>query len=301
VLRKLLLLVNPMAGQRRAGRSIADIVRVFSDYGWETVVYITKARGDATDYVREHAGEFEMIVLSGGDGTLNEVFSGMLQANVRRPIGYIPAGTTNDYASTLGLSHNPVRAARDVMTGSVRTLDLGMFNGRCFAYTASFGMFTKASYATPQQVKNALGTVAYFLEGIKDIAQIHPIHVRLETEDRVEEGEFLFGSVSNSTSVAGILKLDKNVVNLSDGRFEVLLVRSFNTPAMLSRAFVGLGRQDFTSEPFVFFSAEKVKITVSGDVDWTLDGEYAHGSDEIDIENRHLAIDIIVPEPEAQA
>ena len=293
--RKLALVVNPCAGQRKATKNLAEIIRMFSDYGWETTVYITGGKDDALEWVSERAEDFERIVCAGGDGTLNEVFSGMLMSGCSRPIGYLSAGTTNDYAGTLGLSHDTVTAAHDVMVGVERAMDVGCLNGKYFAYTASFGAFTRTAYSTPQTVKNTLGHMAYVLEGIRDIPQIRSIHMRVETEDREIEDDFLFGAVNNSTSVGGILRLNADMVGMDDGYFEVLLVKYPQSLEQLSRIVLAVGRSDFNSDMFYFFKASKLHITSPEEVSWTRDGEYAPATADVRIEILHRAVRFIAP------
>jgi len=223
------------------------------------------------------------------------VFSGMMLSGCRVPIGYLPAGTTNDYANTLGLSGDPMTAARDVMTGVERGVDIGCMNGKYFAYTASFGAFTRTAYSTPQSVKNALGHLAYILEGIRDIPQIHPIHMRVDAGDRRIEDDFLFGAVNNSTSVGGILRLDSNLVGMDDGYFEVLLVKNPLSLDQLSRIVIAAGKSDFHCDMFYFFKASKLRITCNEDVNWTRDGEYEPARAETDIEILRQAVRFIVP------
>ncbi|MDD6883694.1 MAG: YegS/Rv2252/BmrU family lipid kinase [Eubacteriales bacterium] len=292
---KLLLVVNPCAGQRRATKCLAELVRMFSDFDWETTVYVTDGKNDAQEYVTKRAGDFERIVCAGGDGTLNEVFSGVLLSGTKRPIGYLPAGTTNDYAETLGLSRDMVTAGHDVMTGVEREMDVGKINGRYFAYTASFGAFTRTAYSTPQAAKNALGHLAYLLEGIKDIPQIRPIHMKIDADGREYEDDFIFGAVNNSTSVGGILRLDAGVVGMDDGRFEVILVKNPQNANQLSRTVLALTKNDFLCDMLYFFPATKLRISCPADVCWTRDGEYESGSEQIEIENLHRAVRFIVP------
>lgn len=299
--RRLLLVLNPCAGQRRANRLMPEILRIFWDQGYRCEAYVTAGSGDATRYVAAHAAEFERVVCIGGDGTLNETIAGLLQAQVNIPIGYIPAGTTNDYASSLGLSSDVLQAARDAASGEPRELDVGCFNGRYFTYTASCGAFTRASYSTPQSLKNSLGHLAYLLEGIKDLPSLRPYHLRVETDSSVVEDDFLFCAVTNSTSVGGILKLDARMVALNDGLFEVMLVRSPTTPMQLSSILHGITTLELPNEMVHFFSAKDIHVVSSNPLEWTLDGERADGGTEVAMHNLHSAVRIVVPageEPE---
>lgn len=293
--KKLLLVLNPCAGQRRANRFVPEIVRIFLDAGYRCETYITAANGDATRFVAAHGAEFDRIVCVGGDGTLNETVAGLLQSGEDLPVGYIPAGTTNDYASSIGLSGDVLEAARDAVNGEIHRLDVGSFNGRYFSYTASCGAFTKASYSTPQTLKNSLGHLAYILEGIKDLPSLRPYRLRVETDERIIEDDFLFCAVTNSTSVGGILKLDAQMVALNDGRFEVMLVRNPVTAVQLSTILHALTTLDIPNEMVHFFSAQDIRVISEQPLDWTLDGERADGCIEAEMHNLHSAMQIVVP------
>ena len=293
--KQLLLILNPCAGQRRANRMLPEIIRTFWDFGYRCVTYVTAQSGDPTCYLAEHAGEFERVVCIGGDGTLNETIAGVLQSGVDLPIGYIPAGTTNDYANSIGLSSDVLRAARDAAGGEIQRLDVGSFNGRYFSYTASCGAFTRTSYSTPQSLKNTLGHLAYILEGIKDLPSIRPYHLRVETESSVLEDDFIFCAITNSTSVGGILKLDKELVSLNDGLFEVMLIRSPEVAIQLTSIIHGITAMDLPNEMVHFFEAGQIRVTSDEDIEWTLDVERAEGGSVAEMRNLHSAIQIVLP------
>jgi len=299
-MKKILMVLNPCAGQRKANKLLPEIVRIFLDAGYRCETFVTAAGGDATRYVAAHAAEFDRVVCAGGDGTLNETIAGLLQAGVDLPIGYIPAGTTNDYASSLSLSGDVLQAARDAVEGEIHSLDVGTFNGRYFTYTASCGAFTRASYSTPQSLKNSLGHLAYVLEGIKDLPSLKPFHLRVETDECVLEDDFLFCSITNSMSVGGILKLDSQMVALNDGRFEVMLVRNPVTPIQLSTILHGLTMLDLPNEMIHFFSARSICVSCNTPMEWTLDGERAEGAPRIEMQNLHSAVRIVLPAGEAE-
>lgn len=294
-MKNLLLVINPCAGQRRANKVLPEIIRIFLDADYRCETFVTAAGGDATKYVAERAAAFDRVVCVGGDGTLNETIAGLLQAGVDLPIGYIPAGTTNDYANSLSLSGDVLQAAQDAVEGDVYPLDVGTFNGRYFTYTASCGAFTRASYATPQSWKNSLGHLAYVLEGIKDLPSLKPFHMRVETDTSILEDDFLFCSITNSTSVGGILKLDSQMVALNDGRFEVMLVRNPATPMQLSTILHGLTTLDLPNEMVHFFSAKRICVDCDSPMEWTLDGERAQGAPRVEMQNLHSAVRIVIP------
>ena len=294
-MKNLLLVLNPCAGQRKANRVLPEIIRIFLDADYRCETFVTAASGDATRYVAENAERFQRVVCIGGDGTLNETIAGLKQAGMDLPIGYIPAGTTNDYANSLGLSSDVMQAARDAVEGTVCRLDVGRFNGRYFTYTASCGAFTRASYSTPQSMKNSLGHLAYVLEGVKELASLRPFHLRVETNESVLEDDFLFCSITNSTSVGGILKLDAEMVALNDGRFEVMLVRNPTTPMQLSTILHALTALDLPNEMVHFFSADRICVECAEPIEWTLDGEREEGALHVEMENLHSAVQIVVP------
>ena len=294
-MKKLLLILNPCSGKKKASHALADVVNVFNRGGYDVTVYITAARGDATKVVGQRAPEFDLVVCAGGDGTFNETISGLLAGGHDTPIGYLPAGSTNDFASSLHLSKNLVEAARDIVEGTPRRLDVGRFNDRYFSYVASFGAFTRASYATSQNVKNALGHLAYILSGIKELAYIRSRRLRFTLDDgRVLEDEYIFGAISNSTSVAGILTLSEDLVDMNDGVFELLLVRKPENLLELNDCVLALTTQDYHTPMLTFTSARSVEIEAPEDMDWTLDGEQAKGQAHCVAENLHNAVKVIV-------
>lgn len=295
-MKRVLIILNPCAGTKQANKYFVDIIDIFCRAGYETVAATTEKRGDGTAFARSRAKDFDLIVCIGGDGTFNEVIAGVIESGVDVPIGYIPAGSTNDFANSLSLSKNVVQAARDIVGGVPRSLDIGCFNGRYFSYVASFGAFTRASYEAPQSIKNALGHLAYILEGIKDIPSIRPEKIRLKMEQGVYGGDYLFGAVSNSTSVGGILTLSDELVDMNDGMFEVLLIKSPSNILELNQILLALTKQNYQSPMISFFNSSEVEITADPSMPWTLDGEYQEGSEAITIKNLHGAIKLMVPE-----
>ncbi|HHX92273.1 MAG TPA: diacylglycerol kinase family lipid kinase [Clostridiales bacterium] len=286
-MKTVMLIINPVAGKRIAQTELFDMVNVFSRSGYLVTTAITQHRGHAVELAASAEGlGFQLVVCCGGDGTLHEVINGLLRSGSTLPIGYIPAGSANDFARTLDLPTSPVHAAFAIVRGKAYTIDVGRFNDdQYFSYIASFGAFTQASYRVPQDTKNNLGQFAYVLEGVRDIALIKPHPVKLKTENRSYRGNFVFCSVTNSTSVAGIVKLDPDIVDLRDGLFEVILVRMPRTPADLNRIVRGIASSNFNNRMFEFFKANDLEFQMEGDVDWTLDGERAEGTERVHIHN----------------
>ena len=292
-MKKMLFIVNPMAGTRRVNRYMVEILDIFNRAGYEVATHITCGQGDCTQIARERATQMDLVVCAGGDGTFNEMIAGVLGSGAQVPVGYIPCGSTNDFASSLHLPTNVVKAAKVIVEGAPQPLDVGRFGDRYFSYVASFGAFTRASYATPQNIKNALGHMAYLLEGIQELSQIRKEHVRIELEDRVVEGDYLFGAVSNSTSVGGILTLDPKQVDMSDGMFELLLVRMPKDLTELGECIVALQKQQYNCGVITFLTTSKLKITADSQMVWTLDGEREDGHEQVAVENLHHAIHLM--------
>ncbi len=292
-MQKMLFIMNPCAGLRKANKYLPQMISIFNQGGYEVTTYMTAGPGDGTQVVKRRLEDFDLVVCAGGDGTLNETISGVLQTGIDRPIGYIPCGSTNDFATSLKLSGNILQAAQDIVDGTPVAYDVGQFNHRYFSYVASFGAFTRASYSTPQSVKNALGHLAYILEGIQELPQIRTTHMRLELEDEVIEGDFIFGAVSNSTSVGGILTLSPEQVDMCDGKFEILLVRVPKDPLELHECIVALRNQKYNCNMITFRSAPSLTIFPEPDMPWTLDGEKADGQSVIQIKNLRQAVRLI--------
>ena len=289
-MQRLLLIINPCAGTKRIVRYLPEIIDLFRRHGFENTVYLTVAQADATEIVRERGADFDRIVCCGGDGTFNEVLTGMLSAGLHIPIGYIPCGSTNDFANSLHLPRSITKAARCTVEGEQIALDVGQFGDRYFSYVASFGAFARTSYSTPQNVKNALGHLAYILQGISDLPSIRPIHMKVEAEDHVFEDDYIFGAVSNTTSVGGVLTLDANRVDLNDGLFELILIKSPKDIFELSECIRALSAQDYNSRMITFISSNEVRVSSAEPLDWTLDGECAPGVTEAVIRNLHSAV-----------
>lgn len=294
--KKLLLIVNPCSGRAKMRGELLRVTEILSLGGYDVTVYPTKAKGDATKRVEAVKDkEYEKIVVCGGDGTLNEVITGMMSASIDCTLGYIPAGTLNEWSTGLQISKNIPTAAKDVINGRPIKLDIGKFGYKNFSYTASFGAFTEASYSAPQDVKNVLGQAAYFFEGIKSLANIKPIPLKFAFDGKEIEGDFLFGAVSNSMSVGGIVKFKDAMVKLNDGLFEVLLIRNPANISEFQSIVDGIVRQDLSRKGIEFFHTSSITVTGGKNVSWTLDGEYSEGDSEIEIKNIKQAIKFIVP------
>ena len=287
-MKRLLLIVNPQAGQRKVVKHLADIIDIFNRADYEVITHITASAGDCENMVMHYAPQLDLVVCCGGDGTFNETIAGVLRSEAEVPVGYIPAGSTNDFANSLKLPTDVLKAAREIVRGESERLDVGSFAGRYFSYVASFGAFTRASYATPQSLKNALGHLAYVLGGIQELSQIKTHHLRFDLPDgTVIEDDFIFGAVSNSTSVGGILTLAPERVDMADGLLEMLLVRAPKDLIELADCMVALQKQTYNCGMITFRSTPSAEVTAPADMDWTLDGELQKGLEHIEIQCLH--------------
>ena len=293
-MKKMLFIMNPYAGKRRANKYLTDILEMFNRADYLVTVHMTAGPGDATGVVQALAPGMDIVVCCGGDGTFNETVAGLLKANVDIPVGYIPAGSTNDFAASLHLPTEPLEAAQEIVEGVPVSYDAGSFCGRFFSYVASFGAFTRTSYTPPQSINNALGHTAYVLSGISELSQIRPEHIRMEINGEVVEDDFLFGAICNSTSVGGILTLDPKQVDMADGKLEVLLVRSPQSLLELTECIAAVQSQQYNNcEMITFRSGSKIEITADPEMPWTLDGEREDGHEHITVVNKHLAYRLV--------
>ena len=292
-MKKMLFIMNPCSGQKRANRFLPEILSTFNEAGYDVLVHMTAGPGDGDKTVRRLGAGMDAVVCCGGDGTFNDVVSGLLHSGLDVPVGYIPAGTTNDFANSLKLPTDVMEATRAIVDGTPVAYDAGKFGNRYFSYVASFGAFTRASYATPQNIKNALGHTAYVLEGIQELSQLRKEHVRMDIGGRIVEDDFLVGAISNSTSVGGILTLDPSQVDMRDGLLEVLLVRAPRNLGELTECIQALKSQKYNCEMITFCSAPRVTVYSDPDMPWTLDGEREEGHGEVVVENQHLAVKLL--------
>ncbi len=294
MMKRALFIVNPCSGKKKLLKSIGEIDALLYDGGYSADIYFTKCRKDATSKVISDGAGYDIIICGGGDGTYNEVISGVLQSGLSVPVGYIPAGTTNDFANTLGIPSKHLSAADKIIHGNAASIDVGKFADIYFSYIASFGAFTASSYSASQKMKNHFGHSAYIFEGAKEIKDIKPIKIKVEANGEVIEDEFIFGAVCNSRSIAGIIKLEDRVVDLSDGLFELVLVRK--PPHLINYKSIvsSLKKGDNTNENIVFLHTDKVKITTESELDWSLDGEHAVSCGELEITNVKHAISLVL-------
>lgn len=293
----LLLIINPIAGKQEAAREEPDISNIFLEAGYDLTLVYTKEEqsieGQLAELQREQ-GDFDLIVCAGGDGTLNQTIEAMLQLNIKSTLGYLPAGTTNDFASSLKLPKDMINAAHHVLENDAKFIDVGEVSAdRHFVYVASFGAFTKSSYTATQSLKNHIGYLAYVVEGMKELPKIKAYNLRVETENGSQEGEFIFGAVTNTTVIGGIIKLDQELVKLDDGEFELILVKSPKNLMDLSKILVSIMSGKYDPELITVEKAKHLKFESEDEIPWSLDGEYYRGGREMQIENLPRAINLI--------
>lgn len=294
-MKKMLFVFNPRSGKEQIRGYLLEILDLFTKEGFQIRVHVTQCQGDAARVVEQSGQDADLIVCSGGDGTLNETVSGMMKLEHCPLLGYIPAGSTNDFAASLAIPRRMTLAASNIVTGSPFSVDCGSFcDDRYFMYIAAFGALTEVSYQTPQDRKNILGHQAYMLEGVKSLAGIKPYSMRVEWEDQVLEEDFAFGMVTNTYQVGGFKGLVNQSVALNDGLFEVLLIRMPRTPADLSNIISYMFLREAPNEYVYKFKTSSIRFYSPGPVDWVLDGEYGGARTQVEIRNLKERVPILL-------
>lgn len=292
--KKLFFVFNPHAGKAMIRSKLLDVVDVFVKGGFDVQVHPTQERKDAAIQVQRACEWADLIVCCGGDGTMDEAVKGLMSAERKVPIGYIPAGSTNDFASSLQISRDMIVAAQQIVDGEVRYVDIGTFNEEYFVYVAAFGVFTEVSYATDQQLKNTMGYLAYVLQGAKEIFDIKSYTMKFTSDVETYEGEFIYGMVTNSKSVGGMKNLTGKNVELNDGYFEVTLIHTPKNPLELAEVVGCLMSQEDTSNLIDTFKTRTLTVESDEAVSWTLDGEFGGSVKQLVIENHKQALPLIL-------
>lgn len=291
--KKLLFIFNPLSGKGQIKNKLMEIVDIFVKNNFEVTVYPTQKPQDARDIVAKKAGRFDLIVCSGGDGTLDEAVSGMMRREKRKYIGYIPAGSTNDFAVSLKIPKDMAEAAQVAVNGMPFACDVGNMNGKFFVYIAAFGIFTDISYETPQERKNLLGHAAYILEGARSLHALKAYEMHVECNEEVVEGEFIYGMITNSTSVGGFKNMTGSNVLLDDGLFEVTLIRKPKNPMELSEIIASLTKLIDDTDLIYTTKTAEICLCSEEEVAWTLDGEFGGEYREVRIVNERQAISLM--------
>lgn len=294
-MKKLLFVFNPYSGKAQVKNNLLEIADIFTKAGYNATVYPTQASNDCFEKIKNEASEYDRIVVSGGDGTLNEAVSGMMACQSKIPMGYIPAGTVNDFSRSLGIPKDILKAAKTAVTGKIFDCDVCRFNGRVYNYVAAFGAFTDVSYETPQETKNIFGQAAYFFEGIKKLSGLQSYHAKVRYDGAEIEDDFALGMILNSKSVAGFeVRSDNAIINdvsLDDGMFEGVLVRMPSNLAQFQVIISDFLKGNVEGAGYVTFKTSRVEFEFDEEVKWTLDGEFggACKNAEIDILNKAIA------------
>ena len=293
--RKLLFLVNPHAGKAAIGGKLLPVLEVFTQAGYRPTVCLSRQSGERTEVARREAGDYDLVVCSGGDGTLNETVNGLMGLEHPPTLGYIPAGTTNDFATSLDIPKQMAKAALAAVEGVPVSVDVGRFGSKYFAYVAAFGAFTDVTYSTPQQYKNSLGKLAYLIEGAQRLSSLKTYPIRLEYDDGCTEGEFLVGLVSNSSYVAGLPVGRWIDTSMSDGLMEVTLVRKPAHMTELTRVASNLLKGELDPEVLFTVKTRQLRVLSPEPIPWTLDGEYGGAPTDVTIENLPRALTLHLP------
>lgn len=293
---KMLFVYNPRAGKAQIRSNLLDIIDIFVKAGYEVTAYPTQAAGDAVKAVRERHGGYDIVSCCGGDGTLDEVVNGMMQCEEKLPVGYIPAGSTNDFANSLGIPKNMIKAADVVVNGMNYACDIGRFNDECFIYVAAFGIFTDVSYGTKQDIKNVLGHAAYLLEGVRRLPSVRSHTLKITCNGQVIEGEFLYGMITNSYSVGGFRGITGQDILLDDGLFEVTLIRKPSNPLDLNNIIMALVDKRVNSEHIYTYKTSGLIVESEQPLSWSLDGEFGGEHRRVAISNEQQVMQIRIPQ-----
>ena len=301
-MKRMLFIYNPNAGKGLLKAKLSDVLDIMVKAGYELVVYPTQSYKDAYRKVVHMDKDYDIVVCSGGDGTLDEVVTGMMKRDKedRIPIGYIPTGTTNDFASSLHISRDIMEAADTTVHGKPFACDVGKFNKDVFVYVAAFGLFTDVPYQTDQKLKNALGHAAYVLEGAKRLSNIPSYHIKIEADGRVIEDEFMIGMITNSKSVAGFRSIMGKEVKFDDGEFEVTLIKKPKSLIGLQEIITALLVESFDTKHMYTFKAKDITLESKEEIPWTLDGEFGGQHEKVHIVNKQQALEIMIEREEEE-
>lgn len=297
--KKMLFVYNPRSGKGLIRTQLADILDIFTQGGYDVIAHPTQGPGDAAAFVRAYAPNVDLVAVSGGDGTLDQAVEGIMKVCPEKTVGYIPAGSTNDFGRSLGIPADMTAAARGIMQGSTVACDVGSFNDHYFVYVAAFGMFTEVSYVTDQELKNNFGHFAYLIEGAKHVSAIPSYHMIFDVDGEQVEGDFTYGMITNSRSVGGMEGIAGRSVDLSDGLFEVTLVHT-PTNILDVTEIINALLNDESNAHVKKFKAASIRVKAQTPVSWTLDGEFGGETDTVEIQNYQQALNIAVGKAEEE-
>lgn len=294
--KKMLFVYNPKSGKGAVRSKLANILEIFTQSGYDVLVHPTTARGDARKTVKRLAEESDIIVCSGGDGTMDQVVMAVMETDPMKTVGYIPSGSTNDFANSLGLPKNMLKCVRGILDEEIYACDVGAFNKKYFVYVAAFGAFTHLAYDTAQNLKNTIGHFAYLTQAGMEVFKLPTYHLHIKADGEEIEGKYTYGMITNSRFVGGIPNITGKAVDMDDGIFEITLVHTPSNPLELTEIFTTLLSKDFLQSPLVEkYKASHIVIRAEEKIDWTLDGEFGGSVMRADIRNLQKALRICVP------
>lgn len=293
-MKSLLFIINPHSGKKTIKSKLCEIINSFIQHDYEVSVHITQAPQDITKIIEARGNNYDLCICSGGDGSLNEFIHGCINCNYQNAIGYIPAGTTNDFATTLKLSKDPIKCANQIMEGTPKYCDVGLLNQLPFIYIAAFGSLADVSYTTPQVSKNILGHSAYVLEGMKQLVGLKKYRLNIEYDGEIIRDTFCYGMITNTLSVGGMHFFNEQDIDLNDGYFECLFVKYPNNPLDVQQILQAFISKDLKKCSRIYlFKAKHLKIHGRKEVSWTIDGEFGGSYKEVEVLNKNNAIKII--------
>ena len=298
---QLLFIVNPVAGRTSIKSRLYEIIETFASYGYEVIVHPTIAEHDARNTVCQKGNDYDLIVCAGGDGTLDQTITGMMQGKVTTPLGYIPCGTTNDFAKSLGIPKDPVRAARRAVKYQPQLIDIGSLHTNTdniesndyFVYIASFGAFTDVAYSTPQDLKNTFGHTAYLMEALKALTSLKSHHVTIEANGQIITGDYIYAMVCNSVSVGGFRAIGAKNVEFDDGLFEVVLINYPQSPLELQSILTSILMNEDNEKYITTFKTDHITFHSDELIPWDLDGEYGGEHKDVEIDIHEKAIQLV--------
>ena len=271
--KQILLLLNPVAGKGKGKERLFEIIDRLYSHGYQVTAIPTDIDGKANLILQNEWHNYSKLVCVGGDGTLSGAVNAYIAGNCEIPMGYIPLGSTNDFAATLGISKKLLDACDRIAESEPKFIDVGKFNDRYFSYIACTGLLTEVSYMTSQQLKNMLGHNAYLLKGVFALKNAKKIRYTVKTDSETIEGDYLFASVSNTEKAGGVFKFPKGEIQLDDGYFELTLLKAPNGIYEMTTLINDLINGKVKGSSFVKRKVRHATIEINQPRGWSLDGE----------------------------
>lgn len=294
--KNILIIVNPNAGKGNVQKKIHKIASNFSKQNYLVDIIYTKKDYSASDIINDYKGNLDIVICCGGDGTLNDLINAIMKMEVKPKISFIPLGTMNDFANTVGLFRFKFWLPNNMRNAKHIKIDIGSFNGKYFNYVAAFGAFTMVPYVTKQKLKKVFGKFAYFIVAIRYLAKIKSYNLKIEVDGKVTEGEFIYGSISNSKSIGGFKWFRKREIDIGDGKYEVILIKKPKHKIGIVNVAINILFKRYNNEKhFIYMQGSNIKIIPKTHLKWTLDGEYGGRIKEVEIKNNKQEIELIIP------